>query len=146
MNGALTCRRLETRTTLVSSSRHADAPAAGRLHTVLASDTTQARYSHSCRQVARCYVANYSGKSNHRATSVNYCRSRRQAGRRISQLAHAGAHRRTNKLKTYRVAKKRGHRLMTIFLPSLNRFKEFFHWILDTKNPTAPCICCYTTL
>jgi len=43
-------------------------------------------------------------------------------------------------------AKKRGHRLMTIFLPSLNRFKEFFHWILDTKNPTAPCICCYTTL
>ena len=58
------------------------------------------------------------------------------------------------RLVTYRVAKKRGHRLMVIILSILNRSKKLSledSWVnLQVngykKNPTAPCICCYTTL
>ena len=46
--------------------------------------------------------------------------------------------------------KKRGHRLSTIILPNLKRFRKFFHWkipwsicgLMDIRNPTAPRICC----
>jgi len=49
--------------------------------------------------------------------------------------------------------KKRGHRLMTIILSNLNRFNFFSleDFLVNLQlngyyNPTAPCICCYTTL
>jgi len=52
------------------------------------------------------------------------------------------------------LAKIRGHRLMTIILSILNRFKKMS--VEDSlvnlqlngylKNPIASCICCYTTL
>ena len=64
-------------------------------------------------------------------------------------------HRYGNSCDIYRVDQKnRGHRLMTMILSFLNRFKNFFSLedslvnlqLTDIKNPNAPCICCYTAL
>jgi len=46
----------------------------------------------------------------------------------------------------YRVGQNAGHRLMAIIVSNLNLFTIFFHSEMGIKNPTAPGICCYTTL